>query len=168
MTDDELTKKSKEFEEHKKQLIEDFVKEQIKYSNHANATVLYFIADFYYHSVSIYDDIDQHCETLRRQFRAGYCYFFAQMLKDAFGRGEVCWAAPFSHIVWVDNDQIAYDIEGVNESEVEYYIPISYLGNVIDGFKHVRGLEHLTTKKFVVDTIERYKKDLEAKETTFF
>lgn len=27
-------------------------------------------------------------------FHAGYCYYFALMLKEAFGRGQICWCAP--------------------------------------------------------------------------
>ena len=58
------------------------------------------------------------------------------MLKDAFGRGKVCLAYPFGHIVWEDDNGIAYDIEGVNK-EYERLIPISKMGDGIKDFKHV-------------------------------
>lgn len=164
MTNEEKERKLKEIREYKKKLVDEFVATQLKHYREANEKVLYFIADFYYHSLSFYDDIEQHCECLRKQFRAGYCYHFAMMLKDSFNRGEICWAAPFSHIVWVDEDDTAYDIEGVYESECEYLIPVSYLGSALGGFKHVRGLEYLVTEQLIKETIERYKKDLETKD----
>ena len=166
LTHEEMAKKSEELAEVKHNLINEFVKGQLNAFPKANETVLHFIADFNYHSVTFYDDLEQHCESIRVQYRAGYCYFFAMILKDAFGRGEICWAAPYSHIVWVDDDGIPYDIEGVNESECDYYIPISYLGEAIVGFKHVRGLEYIVTEEFINETIERYKRDLEIKHTS--
>lgn len=42
-----------------------------------------------------------------------------------FGRGEVCWAAPFGHFIWLDNET-PYDIEGVYYGESLYFIPESY------------------------------------------
>lgn len=35
-------------------------------------------------------------------FHSGYCYYFALMLKEAFGRGQICWCAPYGHICWQD------------------------------------------------------------------
>lgn len=92
--------------------------------------VIKFIANVLYHQGP------ENTEVIRSLFRAGYCYYFAQMLKDAFGRGTVCLAYPFGHIVWEDDNGIAYDIEGVNK-EYERLIPISKMGNGIKDFKHV-------------------------------
>ena len=39
-------------------------------------------------------------EIIWQTFTAGYCYYFAVMLKDAFQRGEICWCAPYGHICW--------------------------------------------------------------------
>ena len=68
------------------------------------------------------------------------------MLKAAFNRGEICWAAPFGHIVWVDENGIPYDISGVNESETDDYIPEYMMGNTINDFKHISGREYDTPK----------------------
>ena len=60
------------------------------------------------------------------------------MLKEAFGRGEVCWHKGFSHIVWVDDDNTAYDIGGVfydyGEGDL---VPITELGDDVINFKHI-------------------------------
>ena len=71
-------------------------------------------------------------------FRAGYCYFFAHMLQDAFQRGTVCLAAPFSHWVWEDVDKQLYDIEGLYQGEAMYFIPEEeYTLDDIDSFFHL-------------------------------
>ena len=62
-------------------------------------------------------------EAIYTQFESGYCYYFAHMLKLAFKRGEVCWAAPYGQMVWVDDDGIPYDISGVDDSDTNDYIP---------------------------------------------
>lgn len=96
--------------------------------------VIKFIANVLYHQGP------ENTEIIRSLFRAGYCYYFAQMLKDAFDRGTVCLAYPFGHIVWEDDNGIAYDIEGVYK-EYERLIPISKMGRGIRDFKHVEGEE---------------------------
>ena len=78
------------------------------------------------------------------------------MLKTAFNRGEICWAAPFGHIVWVDDDGIPYDVEGVNDSECDYYIPISFLGDAIFDFMHVEGKEYSATDDDLDRIIKEY------------
>lgn len=94
--------------------------------------VLHFIKNFVEHS----DIVSDH-SAIYRQFRRGYCYYFALILKETFNRGKVCWCAPLGHIVWVDDDETPYDIEGINYGEVIAYIPIEYLGEYIDDFKHI-------------------------------
>ena len=103
--------------------------------------VLRFIYDF-----SVKHGYGEAEEILYQQFASGYCYYFACMLKAAFNRGEICWAAPFGHIVWVDENGIPYDISGVNESETDDYIPEYMMGNTINDFKHVSGREYDTPK----------------------
>lgn len=106
----------------------------------ASKQVLQFIADFMYHGTP--DVImEDSAESVRSTFRAGYCYYFAEMLKIAFNRGCVCWAAPFSHIVWCDTNGVAYDIEGVYFGEAEYLVPISYIEDSLWSFKHVPNVE---------------------------
>ena len=99
--------------------------------------VLRFIYDF-----SVKQGYGEAEEILYQQFASGYCYYFACMLKAAFNRGEICWAAPFGHIVWVDKNGIPYDISGVNESETDDYIPEYMMGNTINDFKHISGREY--------------------------
>lgn len=72
-------------------------------------------------------------------FESGYCYYFANLLKEAFGRGKIVLAAPYPHICWMDIDGNVYDINGmINDPEIELYIPIKYLSDTdIANFKHV-------------------------------
>ena len=104
-------------------------------------------------------DNDDMCkEVLRRQFRAGYCYYFAHMLKIAFNRGEVCWCAPFGHMCWVDVDGTPYDCEGEYTGEAVYLIPEHYLGDAIKDFKHIDET-YDTSYDVMLDIINRYRID---------
>lgn len=94
-----------------------------------NADVLEFIADIIYHGPDASDAVYS-------LFAAGYCYYFACMLKIAFKRGYICHAYPYDHIVWVDEDDIAYDIGGIRQ-EYEELIPIDDYGRALNGFRHV-------------------------------
>ena len=94
--------------------------------------VLRFITRFYSNVGSNSDNQ----EILRQQFRGGYCYYFAHMLKLAFSRGEVCWCAPFGHFCWVDTDRKPYDCEGYYYGEADYLIPEHYLGEALNDFLH--------------------------------
>lgn len=105
----------------------------------ADAQVLGFIYDFLMHSGK------NNSEIIRKQFHNGYCYYFAHMLRTAFNRGTVCIAAPIGHFVWMDDNQVPYDIEGVNESNCSEYVPESFLGDMVQDFLHVSGVVHNTT-----------------------
>ena len=95
-----------------------------------------FIADFIFKLIPNVDlEISSKC--IKDTFRAGYCYYFANMLQLAFNRGCICWTAPLGHMVWVDVNGIAYDIEGVYDGNADYLIPIEYMGGTISSFKHV-------------------------------
>ena len=48
--------------------------------------------------LSFINDFREDDKSIRQKFCAGYCYYFAVMLKDAFHRGEICWCAPLGHI----------------------------------------------------------------------
>lgn len=132
--------------------------------------VLIFINKFYNHN----GNSEEAQEILRRQFHAGYCYYFAHILKTAFNRGEVCWCSGLGHMVWVDTDGTPYDIEGINNSECEYYIPEKYLGDYIEDFKHIKDegyyypKTHEEFKAFTQKVIQDYLKDNEIKETNIF
>ena len=133
------------------------MKENIfKFHPNANQEVINFILNFNWHNGE--SSIMQ--ETIRRQFRAGYCYYFAEILKLAFQRGTVCWCAPYSHICWMDEDGIPYDIEGVCESDCEYYIPISYIEDGILDFMHIPDKEFNATREYINQAIEKCKQDI--------
>lgn len=84
-------------------------------------------------------------------FCAGYCYYFANMLKVAFG-GQICWVQDRGHIVWVDvpegsdldelQNTCAYDITGVYE-DYDMLWPISYLGKTVVDYMHNGQTFHL-------------------------
>lgn len=100
--------------------------------------VILFIVDILYNcapDVPIEDSI----ESIRHLFEAGYCYYFAKMLEDAFPGGTICVCYPFGHIVYVYNE-VAYDICGVTDAEFEMLMPVELLGSYIDDFRHVPGV----------------------------
>ena len=86
----------------------DWIKKVKSVHPKSDEQVLHFIYDFRTMQKS-----EAAEEAIYTQFESGYCYYFAHMLKLAFKRGEVCWAAPYGHMVWVDDDGIPYDISGV-------------------------------------------------------
>lgn len=100
-----------------------------------NRKVIEFIANILYHSG---DDNPVGNEGVYQLFAAGYCYYFASMLKMAFNRGTVCWHKGFGHIVWLDEDNIAYDIGGVfydyGEGDL---VDVSELGSDLKNFLHI-------------------------------
>lgn len=69
--------------------------------------VVNFIANFMY-------DTGANPEDIYILFKGGYCYYFAKILETAFG-GTIVWMADASHILWMDENQILYDIEGVRD-----------------------------------------------------
>jgi hypothetical protein len=99
-------------------------------------------------------------DIIYKQFASGYCYYFAHMLQLAFKRGEICWAAPLGHIVWVDTNNVAYDISGCNESECQYYIPISMLGDMIKDFTHVPGDAYNASEQEIASVIVKWEEML--------
>lgn len=140
-------------EEWTKKLVED----NLKFHPQASRDVLKFIANILYHGAPEVE-LSDSAESIRSTFRAGYCYYFALMLKDAFNRGCICWAAPFSHMVWMDTNSIPYDVEGVYSGEAECFIPISYLDEELWSFKHVPNTEGQIRE--AGDIINEYKQDL--------
>ena len=131
-----------------------FMEMQLKFFPNANKTVLTFIYDFY----TAHGNDTANMEYMRSTFHAGYCYYFAVILKAAFNRGKLCWAAPFGHIVWQDDDDIVYDVEGVYDGEAEYFIPIEMLGDSVKDFKHVEGEEYCISEEELNQIIDDYKK----------
>lgn len=105
--------------------------------------VLNFINDIVHYPTRKLDVSDQ----VDHMFCAGYCYYFAVMLKAAFQRGEVCWSVNQGHIVWKDNNGIAYDITGVYEDYSELR-PVEYLGDTIIDFMHNGFTYHTRCEEF--------------------
>lgn len=104
-------------------------------------------------------------EEIRSKFRNGYCYYFAKMLQFTYGRGIVCFTAPFGHFVWVDgtneNDK-AYDIEGLynmKDHDAYYLIPEEYLGEFINDFMPNGKKTKPATKSDIINIIKRYCND---------
>lgn len=113
-----------------------------------NNDVITFINDF--------KDRTGYPDVVEQLFRRGYCYYFALILQTAFNRGKICWCCPIGHIVWVDDDGTPYDIEGVNHSECAEYIPIEYIGDAINDFKHVDRLSYNISQKEIYDIYMKY------------
>lgn len=121
----------------------------------ADAQVLQFITDMICCGASTFKEYN----VIHQMFRAGYCWHFAHTLKETFKRGEVCWAAPYSHFVWADNNGMAYDIEGLSLSGYDYLIPEDYLGEFLKDFIHIPGEHCNVTEKDIVAIIRRYEDD---------
>lgn len=110
-----------------------------------NKNVITFISEIAYHGGEQGEDV------IHDLFRAGYCYWFANMLKMAFGRGRLCMTYPFGHIVWEDEDGLAYDIEGaylLDEHECEELIPMDFFGDIAYDFMHIPNKEYHASKSF--------------------
>lgn len=142
----------------RKDLIDIFMYNNLNNHPDADKKVLQFIAEILYKGVP-HVELDTSCESIRSTFRAGYCYYFAIMLKDAFQRGQVCLAYPLGHIVWLDTDGIPYDVEGINESACNAYVPISYLGEALTNFKHVPGEVFKTSTEYMESVFAKYIED---------
>lgn len=96
-------------------------------------------------------------EVFRKHYRSGYCWHFAHMLKDTFARGEVCWAAPFGHFVFVDTDGNPYDCEGIYEGEAFYFIPEPYMPIIaLRDFKHVPDVTADINADIIISIIQTY------------
>lgn len=129
--------------------IMDFVEDNLELNPKANKDILHWIASFVYRQE---DNIGltNTSKAIIEHFSSGYCYHFAIMLNAIFAKGTVCWAAPFDHIVWVDKNNIPYDVTGAFVTNAKcLLIPIEYMGELLNEFKHVG--EHM--KKFSNDDI---------------
>lgn len=93
--------------------------------------VITFIANILFHNPKDLSD------SIYNLFACGYCYYFALMLKDAFG-GEICWHVGHSHIVWRDENFVCYDIGGIFEDYGDdEVVPISALTDAeLESFRH--------------------------------
>lgn len=87
-------------------------------------------------------ETDAWFTSIEKLFSMGYCYYFAVMLKEAFG-GTIVWHRGYAHVAWMDERGIIYDIYGVYGKFEDYddneFIPISEVDpDIIDSFMHNR------------------------------
>lgn len=75
--------------------------------NPVRQDVVHFIANFMY-------DTGANPEEIFILFKGGYCFYFAMILETAFG-GSIVWEPDASHILWMDENKILYDVEGVRD-----------------------------------------------------
>lgn len=109
--------------------------------------VLKFIYDIVFHSGEVQTD------AISELFSSGYCYYFALMLKSAFG-GQVMWHKYHGHIVWLDTTtDICYDVNGVFvDAGEEDIVPVEILGDIgLESFLH-RGND----TKYSTDEVQSY------------
>ena len=96
---------------------DEWIDYEIAQTPSARKDVIQFIAEVSFHckaTTAIYE-----------LFQQGYCYYFALMLKDAFG-GEMMWHKFHSHIVWQDENGVCYDSMGVFEDyDKDDIVPLS-------------------------------------------
>ena len=118
----------------------DFYIDNDRFKDVVNMDVIRFIDE-----VSSFPDRNSIAnDSIDHLFCAGYCYYFANMLKMAFG-GKVCWVQDRGHIVWIDCDEdcsfealqskIAYDITGIFD-DYERLWPVEYLDGIIVDYMH--------------------------------
>lgn len=103
---------------------EDWIASHRKQFPDARPDVLGFIYDFSSRSSDLYE-----------VFVNGYCFYFANMLREAFNGGDVCWSVGRGHVVWVDDNDVAYDISGVYY-DFDQLVSVDYLGALVNDFKH--------------------------------
>lgn len=100
-----------------------------KYSN-ANPEILEFISN-----MQEFCKTTQELNCIISLFTQKYCYYFALMLKDAFG-GELMVDTKFYHVVCVINNT-AYDINGIYEkNNINNLLPIKELREAAELYKH--------------------------------
>lgn len=134
-----------------------FVEKQLKDYPGSRRDVLDFIWDILVHT----NNPDGQ-EAIVNLFNAGYCYYFALMLKDAFG-GDIRWLRYKGHIVWVDVvNMIPYDINGVYpDADSVDLLPLDLLGDDLEGFRH-RGRDDsydmVKSANNAIDAVENYTK----------
>ncbi len=85
--------------------------------------------------------------SIEKLFTNGFCYYFALMLHDAFG-GTIVWHKGYKHILWMDENDIVYDIFGVYDGDIkENFIPIDKVEKSHPGFLELYRHRNLTYKE---------------------
>ena len=115
----------------------------------ADANVLKFIAEFVYHNG------EAGKETIISLFTNGYCWYFSHILQSAFQRGNVCYVYDEHHFVWVDDNGVKYDINGVYHSW-RPLIPEDELKDGVLEYMHVPGKNPVSTEPEIVKRMMDY------------
>lgn len=118
--------------------------------------VIEFISGVLFHG-ALRVTTNDSVETIRSLFEAGYCYYFAKMLEDAFPGGIACLCYPFGHVVYV-YEGVAYDIGGVTDAEYESFIPLTWMRDGVNDFRHVPGIKCSLTADKLEDLAQKYKR----------
>lgn len=117
----------------------EWMQSQLKHHPNARYDVINFIGNILYKNISEYSEIDlvSYSDSVVELFTNGYCYYFAVILKDAFG-GSIYRRIGYSHIVWKDENDIFYDINGVVEDCTrEDFILIDNMSpDLLETFRH--------------------------------
>ena len=128
----------------------------------ANPEVLEFIETVGSWNTTKDTEYEQSPEHL---FSNGLCWYFAKMLQENFG-GEVMWHKFYSHIVWLSEDNIAYNAHGVFEDYGEgELLPVSVLSETEQ--KVFRHIGHFTDEKVLKAQLETCYNVLEYELTHF-
>lgn len=113
-------------------LYSDWFYDQVRQFPGVREEVLHFIGSLVTHL-----NTPESTSCIESVFSSGYCYYFALMLQHNFG-GDIMWHYGYSHIVWLDSDEIAYDIHGVFNDYAEHdLVPVDLLGSGLNNFLHV-------------------------------
>jgi hypothetical protein len=132
---------------------EEFINNNKKLDEDVDVQVLAYIYNFLTCKSKTNDDI----ELIRSLFLDEYGYYFAYMLKIAFKRGDVCCTVD-NHFIWLDDDFIAYDINGVSPDDTILFLASSIAD--LNRHKHIPivSSRNNTSHKWSFDDILMMKK----------
>lgn len=128
------------------------------------------VMDFIHRFVTLFGRLTPvESSILASVFSQGFCYYFAIILKEAFGCGDICITSDCNHVVWVYKN-IAYDIGGVynrypRSANIGNFfngnlIPISMVPHYMDSYKHVllgttqKGMSEMNSVLKIIDNIK--------------
>ena len=120
------------------------------------------ILEFIYR-INSHSNTPEGSDAIESLFSAGYCYYFALMLKENF-EGRIIWLKNRSHIIFMDENEVAYDNWGLYlEYLEEEVLPVEILGEALELFKH--GKEYSWSKKKIREVQLELQKRINAYET---
>lgn len=100
---------------------------------------------------------------LALQFKGGFCFQFAHMMKASLRRGQVVWLCPFSHWGWQDENGNVYDLCGFIKPKCYMYaIPEDMIldNEVLWTYLHTKHYDSYNqpTEEQYMEVVERYEK----------